>query len=191
MYARLEFWLWPLITHKWRSFCMDTPYIFWKYMKKSFLGHHRSDNIWPNCTRCHFRCTHRHGRSNGFARAVVVHQTSLKQGREIALFRWDEEVIVTGRTARRQGRRSRQRQRSGQSHDPRCCATKPYQKSSELPTSTAHNSKFHCKVWLKVVSIDADMQDDCKELKAGCLAIARFKVWLTKVMARIGGHTRS
>ena len=30
-----------------------------------------------------------------------------------------------------------------------------------------------------------------QKLKAGCLAIAIFKVWLTKVMARIGGHTRS
>ena len=60
--------------------------------------------------------------------------------------------------------------------------------TSHLDGTQLKNSQW--KVWSKVVSIDADMQDDCKEPKAGCLAIPSFKVWLTKVMARIGGHTR-
>ena len=60
--------------------------------------------------------------------------------------------------------------------------------ASHLDGRQLKNSQW--KVWSKVVSIDADMQDDCKEPKAGCLAIPSFKVWLTKVMARIGGHTR-
>ena len=81
LYAKLAFWLWPLTTRKRRNF-MDIPYVFWKYTKKSFLGHHQSDIVWPYMVMS--TCPN-----------MVKHE----QGREIALFRGEGKVVVRGRMA--------------------------------------------------------------------------------------------
>ena len=102
--------------------------------KKSFLGHHQSDKIWPYMVMS--ECPN-----------MVKHEKI----REIVLFRGEGEVIVAGRmTAGRTAevvRGKYQAKRMVGSDAPRSIT-----KSFELPTLTAHNSKIFNVTWSAVES---------------------------------------
>ena len=142
------------------------PLYFLKIYETPFLGHHQSNKILAI-------------RGHVYVSKCGKHE---KIG-EIVLFQVEGEVIVAGRTVE-VVRDKYQAKRT-------VCGDALWSHSKILWTSHFDGTQlknFQCKVRPKVVLIDKDMQDDCKRLKAGCLVITDFKVWLTKVMAWIGAH---
>ena len=158
------------------------PLYFLKVYEKLFSGHHQSDKIWPNIVMSTY---------SNMVKLENRSQLTTKGRREtMSASTHLSASLLEGRPTAGPSESSEAKIRSiARSTVMRREAIAKILQTSHFDGIQLKN--FQCKVWSKVVSIDADMQDGCKELKARCPTIGGFKVWLTKVMARIGGHTRS
>ena len=116
--CKLAFWLWPLTTQTRRNFCMDTHYIFWKCIKKSFSGHHRSVKTWPYTGIVMSTCPNMVKHKNHGRRQLTTKARSETMSASTYL----SASLLEGR--RTVGPSESSEEISGQSHGTRWCAAK-------------------------------------------------------------------